>query len=68
MYIVIPVSLVIIIIIIVTIIITIIIVTMIIIITLFKLPKNVSVCKDKLVLIHEQINIIFLNYIKRKKW
>ena len=36
----------------------------VIIITLFKLLKMYQFVKNKLVLIHEQINIIFLNYIK----
>ena len=33
-------------------------------ITLFKLLKMYQFVKNKLVLIHEQINIIFLNYLK----
>ena len=41
-----------------------IIIIIIIIITLFKLLKMYQFVKNKLVLIHEQRNIIFLNYIK----
>ena len=41
-----------------------IIIIIIIITTLFKLLKMYQFVKNKLVLIHEQINIIFLNYIK----